>query len=70
MRRFHRSLQVFSKRYNVYLGYRTETITTKKRNDEENGSSDTFHITAKNDTSERMVELESDQLSGSSWESA
>jgi mycothione reductase len=54
--------EVFSKRYNVYLGYRTETITTKKRNDEENGSSDTFHITAKNDISERMVELESDQL--------
>jgi dihydrolipoamide dehydrogenase len=54
--------EVFSKRYNVYLGYRTETITTKKRNSEENGSSDTFHITAKNDTSERMVELESDQL--------
>jgi dihydrolipoamide dehydrogenase len=54
--------EVFSKRYNVYLGYRTETITTKKRNGEENGSSDTFHITAKNDTSERMVELESDQL--------
>lgn len=53
---------VFSKRYNVYLGYRTETITTKKINDEENGISDTFHITAKNDTSERMVELESDQL--------
>lgn len=53
--------EVFSKRYNVYLGYRTETITTKKRNDEE-GSSDTFHITAKNDISERMVELESDQL--------
>jgi len=54
--------EVFSKRYNVYLGYRTETITTKKRNDEENGSSDTFHIIAKNDTSERMVELESDHL--------
>jgi mycothione reductase len=54
--------EVFSKRYNVYLGYRTEAITTKKRNDEENSSSDTFHITAKNDTSERMVELESDQL--------
>jgi len=53
---------VFSKRYKVYLGYRTETITTKKINDEENGISDTFHITAKNDTSERMVELESDQL--------
>jgi mycothione reductase len=54
--------EVFSKRYNVYLGYRTQTITTKKRNDDENGSSDTFQITAKNDTSERMVELESDQL--------
>lgn len=53
--------EVFSKRYNVYLGYRTETIT-RKRNNEVNDSSDIFHITAKNDTSERKVELESDQL--------
>jgi pyruvate/2-oxoglutarate dehydrogenase complex dihydrolipoamide dehydrogenase (E3) component len=61
MRRFHRSLRkFFSKRYNVYLGNRTETITRKKRNNEVNDSSDTFHITAKNDTSERKIE--SDQL--------
>jgi mycothione reductase len=54
--------EVFSKRHNVYLGYRTETITRMKRNNEVNDSSDTFHITAKNDTIERKIELESDQL--------
>jgi len=54
--------EVFSKRYNVYLGHRTETITRKRRNNEMNGSSDTFHITAKNDSCESKVELESDQL--------
>jgi mycothione reductase len=39
--------EVFSKRYNVYLGYRTQTITTKKRNDDENGSSDTLNNSKK-----------------------
>ena len=57
-----RFTEVFSKRYNVYLGYRTETITKKKRNHKVDDSSETFHVTAKNDTSERKIELESDQL--------
>jgi mycothione reductase len=57
--------QVFSTKYNVFLGYSVESVTKKKKiNDDNNtnGGSDTFHLTAKNDTSGKKIELDSDQL--------
>ena len=57
--------EVFSKKYNVYLGYETESVSRsrKKNNDKNDGNdSSTFHIIAKNSTSGKSLELDSDQL--------
>ena len=54
--------EVFSKKYNVYLGYNVESVTKEKTNGYENSGSEIFRITAKNGTSEKMLEVESDQL--------
>jgi mycothione reductase len=58
--------QVFSTKYNVFLGYSAESVTKKKKinddDDNTNGGSVTFHLTAKNDSSGEKIELESDQL--------
>jgi len=53
---------VFSKKYNVYLGYETESVS-KWKNDDNGGDGDpTFHIIAKNSTNGNSLELDSDQL--------
>ncbi|HEU4822776.1 MAG TPA: dihydrolipoyl dehydrogenase, partial [Nitrososphaeraceae archaeon] len=58
--------EVFSRRYNVYLGYSIESVTKKKEKEKnstnKNFGSEIFHITAKNDTSGKSLELNSDQL--------
>lgn len=54
-RRFLRNLEIFSKKYNVYLDYETEYVSR------ENDSSK-FHVIAKKDTSGKSLELVSDQL--------
>jgi mycothione reductase len=58
--------QVFSTKYNVFLRYGVESVTKKKKlNDDDadmNGGSDTFHLTAKNDISGKNIQLDSDQL--------
>ena len=64
---------IFSKKYNVYLGYSTESISRKNKNNKgdvdnhnvetaNDSSSMAYHVTIKNDTSGRTVVLESDQL--------
>ena len=58
--------EVFSRKYNVYLGYSIESVTKKKEKEKhstnKNCGSEIFHITAKNDTSGKSLELYSDQL--------
>lgn len=60
--------EVFSRKYNVYLGYSVESVTKKKEtekngnNKNRNSRSEIFHITAKNNTSGKDLELNSDQL--------
>ena len=54
--------EVFAKKYNVYLGYNVESVTKEKTKDNESSGSEIFRITAKNGTSEKMLEVESDQL--------
>jgi mycothione reductase len=52
--------EIFSKKYNVYLGYNTESISKKTSN---NGISNnlTFHLVAKNSAG-KSIEICSDQL--------
>lgn len=54
--------EVFSKKYNVYLGYNVESVIKKKTGSNKNSSSEIFHIRARNDTCKKEIELESDQL--------
>jgi dihydrolipoamide dehydrogenase len=61
----HKFTEIFSKKYNVYLGYNTESISKKKgeeRNDDmyENNNN-VFHVEAKTPQGE-ILELDSDQL--------
>jgi mycothione reductase len=53
--------EVFSKKYNVYLGYETESVSKRKR-DSDNDADSTFQIIAKNSNNQKSLELESDQL--------
>ncbi|MGI8833588.1 MAG: dihydrolipoyl dehydrogenase family protein [Nitrososphaeraceae archaeon] len=50
--------EIFSKKYNVYPGYNTESVS-KKDNEADNDS--VFHVVAKN-SEDKLVELQSDQL--------
>jgi mycothione reductase len=50
----HRFTEIFSKKYNVYLGYEAESVTKSNSN--------AFHIVAKNKFSGNMIELNSEQL--------
>lgn len=63
--------EIFSKKYNVYLGYETESVTKKNKNigkndgdddDVDNDNSNTFHIIAENKSSKKVLEIDSDQL--------
>ena len=62
--------EIFSKKYNLYLGYETESIIKKNthigknddRNNSKNNSSDTFHIIAKSKSSGKILEIDSNQL--------
>ena len=45
--------EIFSKKYNVYVGYETEYVSRENNK---------FHVVAKEDTSGKSLELESDQL--------
>lgn len=51
--------EIFSKKYNVYLDYKTEFVSNKDRDSDSNNSK--FHVIAKN-TSGKSIELYSDQL--------
>jgi mycothione reductase len=53
--------KVFSKKYNVYLGYETESVSKRKR-DSDNDADSTFQIIAKNSNNQKSLELDSDQL--------
>ena len=53
--------EVFSKKYNVYLGYETESVSKRKR-DSDNDADSTFQIIAKNSNNQKSLELDSDQL--------
>ena len=53
--------EVFSKKYNVYLGFETEYVSKRKK-DDNNDDDPTFHIIAKNSTNGKLLELDSDQL--------
>jgi mycothione reductase len=50
----HRFTEIFSKKYNVYLGYDVESVSRRDSN--------TLHIVAKNRFSGKMLELKSEQL--------
>jgi mycothione reductase len=50
----HKFTEVFSKKYNVYLGYDVELVSKDDSN--------TFHIVAKNKFSGKIIELNSEQL--------
>lgn len=54
--------EVFSEKYNVYLGYNVESVIKKKTSSNKNSSSEIFHIRARNDACKKEIELESDQL--------
>jgi dihydrolipoamide dehydrogenase len=54
--------EVFSKKYNVYLGFETEYVSKRKKDDDNNDDDPTFHIIAKNSTNGKLLELDSDQL--------
>lgn len=47
--------EIFSKKYNVYVGYETEYVSRENDNN-------TFHVVAKEDISGKSLELVSDQL--------
>lgn len=47
--------EIFSKKYNVYVGYETEYVSRENDNN-------TFHVVAKEDRSGKSLELVSDQL--------
>ncbi|TVP40438.1 dihydrolipoyl dehydrogenase family protein [Candidatus Nitrosocosmicus arcticus] len=51
--------EVFSRKYNIHLGYNTESIL--KINNTNNHTADTFHVVAKNSSGE-ILEIDSDQL--------
>jgi mycothione reductase len=53
--------EVFSKKYNVYLRYETESVSKRKR-DSDNDADSTFQIIAKNSNNQKSLELDSDQL--------
>jgi mycothione reductase len=53
--------EVFSKKYNVYLGYETESVSKRKRNSD-NDADSIFQIIAKNSDGRKSLELDSDQL--------
>jgi mycothione reductase len=53
--------EVFSKKYNVYLGYETESVSKRKK-DSDNDADSTFKIIAKNSNNQKSLELDSDQL--------
>ena len=53
--------EVFSKKYNVYLGYETESVSKRKK-DSDNDTDSTFKIIAKNSNNQKSLELDSDQL--------
>jgi mycothione reductase len=59
--------EVFSKKYNVYLGYNVESVKKRKSNNR-NGSNnniddlESFYVTAIHSTSKEKIELDSDQL--------
>ena len=46
--------EIFSKKYNIYVGYETEYVSRENNNE--------FHVVAKEDTSGKSLELVSDQL--------
>jgi mycothione reductase len=50
----HKFTEIFSKKYNVYLGYDVESVSK--------GESNTLHIVAKNKSSGKILELNSEQL--------
>jgi mycothione reductase len=50
----HKFTEIFSKKYNVYLGYDVESVSK--------GESNTFHIVAKNKSSGKILELNSEKL--------
>jgi mycothione reductase len=54
--------EVFSKKYNVYLGFETEYVSKRKKDDDNNDDDPTFHIISKNSTNGKLLELDSDQL--------
>jgi mycothione reductase len=53
--------EVFSKKYNVYLGYETESVSKSKMNSD-NDADSIFQIIAKNSDGRKSLELDSDQL--------
>jgi mycothione reductase len=60
--------EIFSKKYNVYLGYETESVFKKNiggknhHDNSNNDNSNTFHVVAKNKSSGKLIEIDSDQL--------
>jgi mycothione reductase len=50
----HKFTEIFSKKYNVYFGYYVESVSK--------GKSNTLHILAKNKSSGKILELNSEQL--------
>jgi mycothione reductase len=57
--------EIFSKKYNVYLGYETTYVSKEgpkdKNNSNNNNNYSKFHVIAKN-ASEKQIDLESDEL--------
>nr|MDP9498562.1 hypothetical protein [Thermoproteota archaeon] len=53
--------EVFSKKYNVYLGYETESVSKRKK-DSDNDDYSTFQIMAKNSDGRKSLKLDCDQL--------
>jgi mycothione reductase len=50
---------ILSRRYQVYLGYNTESVSKIQTN---NNNEEIFHVIAKNRTNEKIIEVDSDQL--------
>jgi mycothione reductase len=57
--------EIFSKKYNVYLGYETTYVSKEGPKDKNNSNNNNnyikFHVIAKN-ASEKQIDLESDEL--------
>jgi len=53
--------EVFSKKYNVYLGYETESVSKRKK-DSDNNDDSTFQIMAKNSDGRKSLKLDSNQI--------